>query len=524
MPTQSRRETLTTKTEDDPSHPVQIALRTYVLSLSLSLGPTLLPVLLALVVRSQSLKPRTKVFWRVLERELGPTGFASAITIAVGGGAGLQRLWDILGSWASHRRSEDTQAGSARLLPPVDGRSHWNFKAWLHGVNSKLSRYQRAFLANVITSALAVILLQWRRPRRVGSVSPTMNLSLLFLVRALDASVQSLLSRKAWEVISRQGRMPPPHLLISGLSGDPMSLPDGILLNEQSGDLAKKCQRKIATRLDAVIFWASCARIMWCFCYQPQRLPPSYVRWINSLANADRRLLEVLRARQAGTWSYIDGSPTERILACTLAEELRYPPSWGDPVALPAYGGQIADAAWKRLGVHGRNGVGGLPCELVHGSVTARFGLDNSCVANAAVRAAYAFVKALTIYLPVHFLPLLLTRPSSALRLRRALPPFLSAVRSASFLSSFLFLYWFSVCFTRTLVLARIFPNVSHDMWDGPYGCALAGSLVCGASIWIENVRRRGEMALYVLPKASRAFIPEQWLSSGHPALIFAER
>jgi hypothetical protein len=122
---------------------------------------------------------------------------------------------------------------------------------------------------------------------------------------------------------------------------------------------------------------------------------------INSLARADRRLLELLRAVQEGKWSYIYGSTIKRDIVCTLAEELGHPPSWGDPVVLPAYGGRIADAAWKKLGVRGRNGVGGLPCNLVHGGVNARLGLDDSCVANAAQRAVYAFLKALVIYLPV---------------------------------------------------------------------------------------------------------------------------
>lgn len=72
-------------------------------------------------------------------------------------------------------------------------------------------------------------------------------------------------------------------------------------------------------------------------------------------------------------------------------------------------------------------------------------------------------------------------------------------------------------------MLARFFPKISHDVWDGPYGCILAGSLVCGASIWIENARRRGEVALYVLPKALKASIPERWLRSRHPVVQFAE-
>lgn len=77
---------------------------------------------------------------------------------------------------------------------------------------------------------------------------------------------------------------------------------------------------------------------------------------------------------------------------------------------------------------------------------------------------------------------------------------------------------------TRTLVLPKVFPWISHDFWDGPYGCVLVGSIMAGSSIWIENGRRRGEMALYVLPKAVRSILPNRWLRSGRSGVLLAER
>ena len=80
------------------------------------------------------------------------------------------------------------------------------------------------------------------------------------------------------------------------------------------------------------------------------------------------------------------------------------------------------------------------------------------------------------------------------------------------------------MCLTRTVILARLFPFVSHDFWDGPYGGMLGGSLLCGSSIWIENGRRRGEMALYVLPRGVRSLIPYKWIRSGNRGVILLER
>lgn len=270
------------------------------------------------------------------------------------------------------------------------------------------------------------------------------------------------------------------------------------------------------------------------------RLPRSYVTWIATLASLDGRVLRALRLLREGHWSYIHGSPSHSHVLRTFSKELGYNPSWGDPHALPAYGGAVANAAWRSLGVKNRAGVGGLPCELVHGGVGSTLGLESSCTANSSLRGLKAFVEAIAIYLPAsifvlestvsyndqqaHFIPVLLTRPRTLFQRQHALPTFLGAMRSASFLSVFVASYWYAVCITRSLAFARIFPFISHDFWDGPTGCILAGCMACGSSIWIENGRRRGEMALYVLPRAVRTLLPENWIRRGNRQVKFAER
>lgn len=121
-------------------------------------------------------------------------------------------------------------------------------------------------------------------------------------------------------------------------------------------------------------------------------------------------------------------------------------------------------------------------------------------------------------------MPILLTRPQTLLRPHHTLATFFGALRSATFLTTFVTSYWYTVCLTRSIALARIFPFISHDFWDGPFGCVFAGCLVCGSSIWIENGRRRGEMALYVLPRAIRACLPDAWARNGNRGVRIAER
>lgn len=131
------------------------------------------------------------------------------------------------------------------------------------------------------------------------------------------------------------------------------------------------------------------------------RLPKSYVKWIATLANLDRRVVHTLQLLREGKWSYIRGSTDHSSVLTGLSRELGYNTSWGDPALLPAYGGALADAAWKSLGVNNRAGVGGIPCEIVHGSTGSGFGLQGSCTANSLIRGVLAFLEAIVIYLPV---------------------------------------------------------------------------------------------------------------------------
>ncbi|KAH9004027.1 hypothetical protein EDB86DRAFT_2122887 [Lactarius hatsudake] len=459
-------------------HPLQVAIRTYPLALSLSLGPSLLSFLASSRTRTTGLASGLK---SILLRELGITSFPFAITVAIGGGSGLQFLWRRLErKWTKAPRGSGESGLLARLEP-----------------------WQKTFVCNVLASLTAITLLHARRrpvhtrkvdipipiartrePER-GHFSATLDLTLLVLVRAFDALTQRIIFERAG--------------------------------NEKKQ--ARKRRLSITTKLDALAFWASSAGIMWCFFYEPERLPRSYVKWIGSLANIDNRIVTALRAIRSKRWSYVHGTSPDPNPLALLSRDLGYPAQWGDPKILPAYGGYAANAIWKPLGVHGRGSVGGLPCEIVHGSVT-----GGSCTGNVTIRGVHAFLEALALYLPVHVLPILVRRPQKLLSFPAILDTFLGIVRSASFLSAFVSSFWAAVCFTRTLVVARALPRISHDFYDGPFGCVLAGCLACGGSIWVESGRRRGEMALYVLPRAIRACLPNRWLRSGRKSVYAIER
>lgn len=437
-------------------HIVQVAWRTFTLSLALSLLPPLIPAL----AKSQGSSDKVR---KLLARELGPTSFAFSMTLAVAGGRVLDNFF------------------KKNSIPYKNQRS---FTAENH----------RTFLANTISSTVAVILFTSRNkrpPRSTSTIpftlsiprntSPTLDLTLLILVRALDARVQAYLQNH---------------------------LPDTSESVSEKAKSRKALTCELITKyMDVVLFWLACSRIMWCFFYKPGQLPRSYVKWIKSLANMDTRLIEALQAIYKGTWKYGQPALDKDVRLEDMAMELNMDPCLGNPLHLPAYGGPLADQVWQKFNVHGRQGVGGLPCNIVHCGTA-----GNSCTGNAMIRFGQAFTRAFLIYAPVHVLPGLLARPRQSIR--QPLPTLLAILRSATFLSTFISSFWYTVCLTRSVALARIFPKISHNAYDGPYGCVLAGSLICGFSIAIEKQKRRGEIALYVLPRAIRACLPERWTSS----------
>lgn len=82
------------------------------------------------------------------------------------------------------------------------------------------------------------------------------------------------------------------------------------------------------------------------------------------------------------------------------------------------------------------------------------------------------------------------------------------------------------VCVGRSLLLPRLFPSVSFNYWDAGLG-PIMGSWTCGWSVFIEEKRKRAEMALYVAPRALFALAEMArpgWLSQGQKTALQAER
>ncbi|CAD6936911.1 unnamed protein product [Tilletia controversa] len=405
------------------------------------------------------------------------------------------------------------------------------------------ARVAATFISASLASALSITYLQF--------LSPTLDLTLFAFVRGLDTFVRAsplvykALFMSSAASVAKQTLTPP----ASGIRSAP------------TGALRRRIFNLLGSQADGLVFVVCCAQIMWAWFYYPDRLPPSYSKWISNLAWMDDRLLEVLRWSRNGVpheWSYRPGQSANSAaaeLGGSLAESLGYPRVWGNPGRLPGSANDAhewllktraenrakakaegrnpdeltpaeldAGYVYERSGGARRRGqLGGMPCELVHCGIT-----GHNCYTHAALRWWNGWKMSMRIYLPVHLLPKLLLAPRRAWEDPKTLlkTVALGSARSASFLATFLTIVWFSVCLVRSVAFPRMFPHISHQYWDSGLG-PLIGSWLCGFSIFLEEKRKRAEMALYVAPRALFALaesVKPGWLSKEGRSAKWTER
>lgn len=206
-------------------HPVQISFRTYALAIFFSLSPPIMTFATSTKVRAKGVSALLRVF----RRELGMTGFAFAMTVAVGGGAALRK---VLKGLTEHKNPQNETRPTTRVFDSLI--------AWL----SELKGSHKTLLSYMLSAGLAVALLQYPQThsRKTNGLSIptnsrpsiTLGLTMLLLVRALDSIVRA-------------------KLLPSGQA-------DGETITNEDKEKALARRQSWTLNIDAFLFWASSAR------------------------------------------------------------------------------------------------------------------------------------------------------------------------------------------------------------------------------------------------------------------------
>ncbi|KOS20613.1 hypothetical protein ESCO_005396 [Escovopsis weberi] len=246
----------------------------------------------------------------------------------------------------------------------------------------------------------------------------------------------------------------------------------------------------LAKTIDPIVFTVSLGLIMWSWFYSPERLPPSFNKWITSAASVDQRLIEALRRCRNGELVYGQETGQSPLLG-SMCADYQLPHEWGDPTKCIPF-----------------------PCDLAH------MGSSPSCEIHAVHRFFQSWKWSMSTYLPL----------TLALQLRnpRRLDPVkavASASRSSSFLAACITLFYYSICLCRSRIGPRLLgtDNAARQRIDGGL-CVTAGCFACGWGALIETAGRRKDLAMFVAPRALATLLPrrypveQQW----HERLVFA--
>jgi hypothetical protein len=238
-----------------------------------------------------------------------------------------------------------------------------------------------------------------------------------------------------------------------------------------------KLESLLGQSADSSLFIISAGIVMWAWFYHPNRLPRAYRKWIGEAAQVDERLVTALRNAKNGNFIYGKDTGQAPILQ-SMCKDYNWPLLWGDPaVTIP------------------------VPCEMVH------MGTGPSCHWHAFSRFFRAFKFSLAMYLP--FQLLVKMRHPSFKALESSIR---EAAQSSAFLGTFVGLFYYFVCLSRTQLGPRIFSQkvITRQMWDSGL-CVGAGCVACGWSVLLEKAKRRSELALFVAPRAAAVFLPRRY-------------
>ncbi|XP_010274495.1 PREDICTED: uncharacterized protein LOC104609811 [Nelumbo nucifera] len=206
---------------------------------------------------------------------------------------------------------------------------------------------------------------------------------------------------------------------------------------------------------DSLLFAFACAQVMYSFVMRPESLPKSYQDFIQKTGPVAEPVYKAVRDSCRG---------------CSV-----------DVAALSAYLSNRKEPGTVKLEEHPSI----IPCSIIHPDI-------NSCLVHNANAASATFRKTFPLYFSLTFVPFVVLHLQKFMEspARTCWHAVKGAVRSTTFLSAFVGIFQAVICLHRKVA------SRDHKLvyW-------VAGGL-SALSVLLEKKARRGELALYVLPRA----------------------
>ncbi|KAL2549978.1 Mitochondrial import inner membrane translocase subunit Tim17/Tim22/Tim23 family protein [Forsythia ovata] len=209
---------------------------------------------------------------------------------------------------------------------------------------------------------------------------------------------------------------------------------------------------------DTLLFAIACAQVMYAFIMRPESLPKSYQDFIQKTGPVAKPVYKAVR-------DCCRGSPV-------------------DVASLSAYLSTRRGSSTVKLEEFPTI----IPCSVIHPGI-------NSCLLHNANAASATFRKTFPLYFSLTFVPFVVLRLQKFMDapVRTCWRAVIGAVRSTTFLSAFVGIFQGVICSHRKVSLK------DHKLvyW-------VAGG-IAALSVLLEKKARRGELALYVLPRAGES-------------------
>jgi len=244
-------------------------------------------------------------------------------------------------------------------------------------------------------------------------------------------------------------------------------------------------KRGIHVPYGAIWVFSICSgQIMYAFLLRPDSIPPSYSSWIQTASRVQRPTVDINRELvREGKFnledlqSLVDWKRSTQFNKTLMSERLN------DARELYQFGPQYG------------------PCYIIHPWI-------NDCSNVPIDRFWSVFQWMLPIYGALHFIPTLLFKRKEVFKhpLKMLLKAAFGTGRSSTFMATFVTIYQTYMCTKNNLFEAllpfRVFlPSWSIDILISKPSFWLGGFLA-GLALFVEESRRRAELAMYVLPKA----------------------
>ncbi|BGP53411.1 hypothetical protein JCM8202v2_000970 [Rhodotorula sphaerocarpa] len=246
-------------------------------------------------------------------------------------------------------------------------------------------------------------------------------------------------------------------------------------------NLLKSQGRVRVKNVSVLVFGFACAQIMYSWLLAPEALPSGYRRWITQASRVSEPCLPVNRS--TGRTRFFDPDVARQAI------------SWGRG-ATPK--NRTLIEAYAQRGEKGDFGPAFAPCSVIHPWA-------DTCTGCAIDRWHHVFRWIAPVYAGLHFIPPILLRSKAWMKtpstyLYRSA---FNTLRSCSFLATFVVLFQGLVCFRQhvyaALVAARV-PSWLLAIAQHRIYYWFCGFSTCLA-LFIEDPKRRRELAMYVLPR-----------------------